>query len=89
MIRIVCPNCGESEREQLKAERRDGEIFISCLTCGHDWQRHPDDCPQCGKRTLVPVRKPLFEKARGTQQSIIGYRIAKDCTACGWASEEP
>jgi len=29
-----------------------------------------------------------FEKARGTQQSIIGFRIAKDCTSCGWASEE-
>lgn len=41
MIRIVCPECKESSREQLKA-----------------------------------------------QQSIIGFRIAKDCTSCGWASEE-
>lgn len=89
MIRIVCPECGESSREQLKAERQGEEISIACLSCGHTWQRNPDDCPQCGKSTLLPVRKPLFEKARGTQQSIIGYRIAKECSACGWVSEEP
>lgn len=88
MIRIVCPSCGESQREQLKAERQGKDaIFIACLTCGHVWQRHPDDCPSCGKRTLTSVRKPLIEKARGTQQSIIGYRIAKECAACRWVSE--
>jgi hypothetical protein len=63
------------------------EISIACLTCGHRWQRNPDDCPQCGKSNLLPVRKPLFEKARGTQQSIIGYRIAKECSSCDWVSE--
>ncbi|HEX6228095.1 MAG TPA: hypothetical protein VFZ41_01375 [Solirubrobacterales bacterium] len=88
MIRIVCPSCGESRRERLSGERRDGEIFIACQTCGHVWQRHPDDCPQCGKRSLVPVRKPLIQRVRGTQQSIIGFRIAKDCTSCGWSSED-
>lgn len=51
------------------------------------WQRHPDDCPRCGRRVLTSVRKPLIEKARGTQQSIIGYRIAKECSSCGWTSE--
>jgi hypothetical protein len=34
------------------------------------------------------VRKPLYQKARGTQQSIIGFRIAKQCSNCGWISEE-
>lgn len=86
VIRILCPQCGESDRSRLKADRRPEGIFISCGSCGHDWERHPDDCPECGKRT-VDVRRPLIQKARGTQQSIIGYRIAKDCTACGWSSE--
>jgi uncharacterized Zn finger protein len=87
VIRIVCPSCGEAAREQLKADRQGQQIFITCLTCGHVWQRHPDDCPQCGMRSLTSVRKPLIEKARGTQQSIIGYRIAKECSSCGWVSE--
>lgn len=37
----------------------------------------------------MAVRMPLLQKARGTQQSIIGYRSAQKCPACGWASEGP
>ncbi len=40
------------------------------------------------------ARRPLLEKARGTQQSIIGYRTVKLCPSCdepedrseGWLS---
>lgn len=86
-IEISCPQCGE--RERLKPRRTEGRIFISCQACGHRWERHSDQCPECGRRPLVPKRLPLLQKARGTQQSIIGYRIGKECTACGWTSEGP
>ena len=42
---------------------------------------------------MSDVRKPLLQKARGTQQSIIGYRTVKECPVCdrpqgatGWMS---
>jgi hypothetical protein len=85
-IGVVCPECGERERH--RAQRAEGKPQITCLACGNEWIRDPYDCPECGQRTLKPIRKPLIQKARGTQQSIIGYRIAKECASCGWASEE-
>lgn len=86
-IDVRCPQCGEAER--LKGERRDGGIVVVCEACGHRWERHSDRCPQCGSRSLVPKRIPLLQKARGTQQSIIGYRMGKECNSCNWASEGP
>jgi len=86
-IEIRCPRCGEEERLE---PRREGErILISCEACGNDWERHSDSCPRCGSRSLVPMRIPVLQKARGTQQSIIGYRMGKQCNACDWASEGP
>jgi formate dehydrogenase maturation protein FdhE len=86
---VVCPSCGESDRSAM-TPRRDGErLFVTCNVCGHQWEHHRDRCPACGERSLVPVRVPLLQKARGTQQSIIGYRMARRCTACDWASEGP
>jgi len=29
----------------------------------------------------------LIQKARGTQQSIIGYRIVEECWRCGYRSD--
>jgi uncharacterized Zn finger protein len=86
-IEIQCPECGEGEH--LKPNREGERIFITCEACGNRWERHTDRCPQCGNRSLVPRRLPLLQKARGTQQSIIGYRTGKDCTACGWSSSGP
>jgi len=37
----------------------------------------PIACPVCGEQ---------FQKARGTQQSINGYRIVQACWACGYTS---
>jgi len=85
-IGVVCPRCGE--REKHRAERVEGKPRITCLSCGHEWTRDPYDCPECGRRALRPRRKPLYQRARGTQQSIIGFRIAKECGNCGWVSEE-
>jgi len=82
---ISCPSCNEAKR--LRGERDGEEVVVTCLTCGHVWRRHPDDCPNCGQRTFHPVRVPLMQKARGTQQSIIAYRMAKKCSACGFTNE--
>lgn len=86
MIEIRCPRCRESER--LEARRERGLPRITCLACGHAWTRDEHTCPSCGERQLKPSRVPLIQKARGTQQSIIGYRIAKRCASCGWESEQ-
>lgn len=82
---IRCPNCGE--RDELRGERQRAAIWITCDRCDTAWLRDPDLCPSCGKRSVSDRREPLIQKARGTQQSIIGYRIVKECWACGWRSE--
>ena len=80
-LSLVCPSCGESE--QLRGTRQEDSILVRCEACGHTWKRDPEACPQCGSRTVVDRREPLMQKARGTQQSIVGYRIVKECGSCG------
>lgn len=83
-VMIECPNCAESKN--LKGDREGKVITIKCGSCGHSWVRDPDVCPSCGERKIVRRRVPLYQKARGTQQSIIGFSVARDCQACGWTS---
>lgn len=85
MSQITCPACGEAD--DLRGETRDGAIWIACGSCRTEWSRDPDRCEACGERTIADRREPLMQKARGTQQSIIGYRIVKECWACGWAED--
>ncbi|MGI9658866.1 MAG: hypothetical protein ACR2OD_08155 [Gaiellaceae bacterium] len=85
MSEIKCPSCGEEE--ELRGETRDGAIWITCQKCQTEWLRDPDRCEACGERTIADRREPLMQKARGTQQSIIGYRIVKECWSCGWAED--
>ena len=63
-------------------------IWIACGSCGHEWPRDPDVCPSCGGRTIADRREPLMQKARGTQQSIVGYRIVYECWSCGYRSTD-
>jgi primosomal protein N' len=81
VVELSCPECDEAER--LSGERRDETIWITCGACGHEWRRDRDLCPSCGERSVADRREPLFQKARGTQQSIIGYRIVQECFRCG------
>jgi len=89
-MKLSCPSCSAAKNLQ---GRREGEIVhITCGGCGHKWAHDPWVCPACGGR-LEAVRRPLLQKARGTQQSIIGYRTTKACARCdreergeGWLS---
>ena len=93
-----CPACGEAKRLKGRREGRPGRdsaelVHIRCLACEHEWAHDPWACPTCGDR-MHPQRKPLLQKARGTQQSIIGFRVEKICPHCdppegrspGWMS---
>lgn len=84
MALLVCPEC--DEQDALRGEQRKGMIWIRCERCSHEWPRDRDVCPQCGERSISDQREPLFQKARGTQQSIIGYRIVQECWACGYGA---
>jgi len=81
---IACPSCGETSA--LRGEQREGVIWITCGECAHRWPRDPELCPSCGERAIADRREPLYQKARGTQQSIIGYRIVQECWSCGHRS---
>jgi Zn ribbon nucleic-acid-binding protein len=86
MEAIVCPACGEEDA--LRGVRdEDGRVVVACERCGHEWVRDLDVCPRCGRRSIADVREPLFQKARGTQQSIVGYRIVHACWACGFRDD--
>lgn len=76
---FACPSCGA--RRNLEG-RRDGElVHITCHECGTEWTHDPWACDSCGGR-LEAVRRPLLQKARGTQQSIIGYNVIRVCPRC-------
>jgi Zn ribbon nucleic-acid-binding protein len=78
-MRFACPPCGATR--ELRGEREGAVVHLSCGSCGHEWTHDPYPCPTCGGR-VGDVRKPLLRKARGTQQSIIGYRTEKESPRC-------
>lgn len=84
---FTCPGCGEGKRLKGRregADRRKGEegvVHIRCLACEHEWVHDPWACPKCGER-MHAERRELLQKARGTQQSIIGFRVDKVCARC-------
>jgi len=91
-MRITCPSCGG---RKLKGERDEQTevIEVRCLECDHEWLHDPWRCARCGEE-MHAVRRPLLEKARGTQQSILGYNTVRLCPRCdppedrsvGWMS---
>jgi uncharacterized metal-binding protein (TIGR02443 family) len=83
---VVCPQCGEGKR--LRGRREEDVIQVECLACGHEWLRTPGICSRCGG-PLDAFRMPVLQKARGTQQSILAYRIVKRCVPCEGAPPPP
>ena len=89
-MQFSCPLCQETKG--LRGERHGDVVHISCGACGHRWEHDPWACPTCGQ-PMHAVRRPVLQKARGTQQSITGFRTVKACPRCdpderrpGWLS---
>lgn len=90
---ISCPSCGGRKLKGRRDPPGAEVVQVHCQDCGHSWTHDPWACPSCGGQ-LHAERRPLLEKARGTQQSIIGYRTVRVCSACdpppergeGWMS---
>lgn len=80
-LSLTCPACGETE--ELRGRKEGDVILVHCEVCGHEWLRDPEVCPRCGSRAIVDRRDPMFQKARGTQQSIIAFRTIHECSRCG------
>jgi predicted RNA-binding Zn-ribbon protein involved in translation (DUF1610 family) len=78
---IECPMCGETD--DLRGERVDEHIDITCGSCGQSWERSTSPvCPTCAGTDLQPVPLAIVEKSRGTQLSVVGIRIVHLCMTC-------
>lgn len=78
---VRCPRCGE--QEELSGRRADGEILLTCHTCGYDGPRVAQrSCQTCGGHDVVERPKALVERSRGTQLSVVGYTTAVLCRTC-------
>jgi hypothetical protein len=78
---VRCPRCGE--REQLDGRRIDGEVHLTCGSCGYDGPRVARrTCPTCGSDDVVDRPKAVVERSRGTQLSVVGYTTVSLCTTC-------
>jgi Zn ribbon nucleic-acid-binding protein len=78
---VRCPSCGEED--ELSGRRSDGQILLSCHTCGYDGPRVAQRlCRTCGGHDVVERPQALVERARGTQLSVVGYTTAVLCRVC-------
>jgi Zn ribbon nucleic-acid-binding protein len=78
---VRCPSCGE--QEELSGRRTDGEILLTCHTCGYDGPRVAQRrCETCGGGDVVERPKALVERSRGTQLSVVGYTTTVLCRVC-------
>ncbi|MDK1342066.1 hypothetical protein QNO09_01780 [Streptomyces sp. 378] len=76
----ACPACGENE--ELRGEPSDGDIKVTCLTCGAQWMRGGLRCASCGGQDIVHRPQAMTRHSRGTQLSIIGWRELPLCRSC-------
>jgi hypothetical protein len=78
---IVCPNCHSDEH--LHGEPNGDLIRITCSVCRLVWDRDPSPrCPSCQTTDVRAVPQAVWEKARGTQLSIVSMRTIYLCTTC-------
>lgn len=77
---LICPSCGEDE--ELRGEPRQGDIRISCGSCGAVWMRGAPVCATCGGRDIVERPQAMTRYSRGTQLSVVGWRQLPLCRGC-------
>lgn len=84
---IACPGCGE--REELRGERTDDGIRISCDTCAAAWIRGTEPtCATCGDTDIVVRPRAMRQYSRGTQMSLVGWQNVPLCVRCDAAALE-
>lgn len=87
MDEFTCPRCGE--QEQLHGEPVEGDDAarrITCDVCQSSWIRDRHLCPTCASRNVYDEKRPIYQKARGVQQSIISTFTVQVCADCGWTN---
>lgn len=78
---IECPECGETD--DLRGERQDDVIGVTCGACGHAWTRDLNPrCPTCGGDDLLPITRAVVERSRGTQLSVTATANDHLCRSC-------
>lgn len=75
-----CPSCGEVE--ELRGEPYEGDIRVTCLSCGAQWMRGAPRCAGCAGTDIVERPQAMTRHSRGTQLSIIGWREVPLCRTC-------
>lgn len=83
MAVVACPACGEDE--DLRGQRSDEGLVLSCERCGHRWNRDlTPRCGLCGSEDLEVVPTSVLEEAgRGEQRTPSGIRDLHVCWDCG------
>lgn len=82
-----CPRCGE--QELLRGEPVEGDDDarrIRYEACDASWIHDRHICPDCDSRLVYDERRPIYQKARGVQQSLIGQATVQVCGDCGWTN---
>lgn len=80
---VRCPNPKCGEQEELSGRRVDGEVVLTCASCGYDGPRVARrTCPGCGSVDVVERPKAVVERSRGTQLSVVGYTTVTLCKTC-------
>jgi ssDNA-binding Zn-finger/Zn-ribbon topoisomerase 1 len=78
---IVCPTC-ESD-EHLAGTPHGKLIRLTCSECNLTWDRDPSPrCAACGTADVRAVPQAVWEKARGSQLSIVSIRVIYLCPDC-------
>jgi hypothetical protein len=80
MTELTCPTCGETE--ELTGTPGEGDIEISCHTCGTRWARGARRCRGCGGTEQVLARQRMTANPRGNQLAVLGYREIPLCPRC-------
>ena len=81
MSDLQCAKCGEEE--ELRGEKVDDVITITCEACGLVWDRDlKPSCPTCGSDDVRAAFQAVVEKSRGTQLSFQTMRLLYLCRVC-------
>lgn len=78
---LTCPACGRDD--DLSGERDGDLIHITCSACDLTWDRDlTPRCPSCGRQDVRGAAQAVWEKARGTQLSIVSVHTVYLCPDC-------